>query len=108
MFRIVQVWGCFSFNGVRSLYRIKGSLKKKQYHSTLQRHAIPSGKRLCGRGFTLVQENDPKHTSILCKKYLKNKENQGELKLMAFSPQHPDVNPIKHLCDELKREKVKH
>ena len=56
----IQVWGCFSFSGVGSFYRIKGILEKKQYHSILQRHAVPFGKRLCGRGFTLVQDNDPK------------------------------------------------
>ena len=92
----IQVWGCFSFSGVGSLYRIKGILENKQYHSILQSHAIPAGKRLCGRGFTLVQDIDPKHSSKFCKKYLKNKATQGELKPMDFPPQSPDVKPIEH------------
>ena len=70
----IQVWGCFSKNGVGDLYKIENKLEKKQYHSILQRHAIPSGLRLCGRGFILLQDNDPKHTSHLCKNYLKRKE----------------------------------
>ena len=68
----IQVCGCFSFNGVGSLYRIRGNLEKKQHHSILQRHALPSGRRLFGRRFTLVQDNDPKHSSNLRKDYLKN------------------------------------
>ena len=70
-----------------------------------KRHAIPAGKRLCGREFTLVQDNDPKHSSTLCKKYLKKKETQGELKLMNFSLQSPDVNPIGHFMESLKDSK---
>ena len=35
----IHVWGCFSFNGVGDLYRVKGNLDKKQYHSILQRRA---------------------------------------------------------------------
>ena len=70
----IQVWGCFSYNGVDDLYKIIKTEEKKQYHSILQRYAIPSGLRLCGKGFVLLPYNDPKHTSHLCKNYLKRKE----------------------------------
>ena len=44
----IQVWGCFSYNGIGNLYKINDTLTKEKYHSILQWHAIPSGIRLCG------------------------------------------------------------
>ena len=35
----IQVWGCFSYNGVGDLYRINDILTKEKYHFILQRHA---------------------------------------------------------------------
>jgi len=61
------------------LYQIKtGIMNKEMYHSILVHQAIPAGKRLIGRGFVLMQDNDPKHTAIMNKEYLKRKEYAGK------------------------------
>ena len=53
-------------------------------------------------GFVLLQDNDSKHTSHLCKRDLKRKE-KGDLVVMNFPPQSPHLNPMENLWDQLKR-----
>uniref|UniRef100_A0A3Q2TF54 Uncharacterized protein n=1 Tax=Fundulus heteroclitus TaxID=8078 RepID=A0A3Q2TF54_FUNHE len=62
-----MVWGCFGAGKVADLSRVKGILNKESYQSILQRHAVPSGQRLIGANFIVQQDNDPEHTSRLCR-----------------------------------------
>ena len=57
----------------------QGTLYQHGHHSILQQYAIPSGLGLVGLSFVFQQDNDPKHTSRLCKGYLTNKESDGVL-----------------------------
>ncbi|KAL7852392.1 hypothetical protein SRHO_G00181770 [Serrasalmus rhombeus] len=87
-----MVWGCFAGDTVGDLFKIEGILNQHGYHSILQWHGIPSGWRLVGPSFIFQQDNDPKHTSRLCKGYLTKKESDGVLRQMTWPPQSPDLN----------------
>lgn len=61
------VWGCFSGQSIGDIKRIDGIMDKKMYHQILIRHGVQSGLRLVSQRFVYKQDNDPKHTSKLCK-----------------------------------------
>jgi len=46
-----MVWGCFAGEKVGNLVKIEGIMDQRKYHSILQFHAFPCGKKIVDRGF---------------------------------------------------------
>jgi transposase len=90
----IMVWGCFSWNGVGDLYRINGIMKAENYKQILIHYMRPSAAKLFqDNNYIFQQDNDPKHTANVIKKYLSN----HEIQCLQWLAQSTDLNPIENL-----------
>ena len=92
----IMVWECMAATEVGNLVFIETTMKKEDYISIIQENVTPSIEKLGLRGNWMVQQdNDPKHSSKIVKIWLLYRTP----KVLDYSPQSPDLNPIELLWE---------
>ena len=76
----IMFWGCFSANGPGNLVKVDGIMRKEDYVKILEENIWQSAEKLgLGQHWTFQQDNDPKHTAKVVKKwFLENDVNVAQ------------------------------
>ena len=73
-----QTWGCFAAGGTGALHNIDGFMREENYVDILKQHLKTSFRKLnLGRKWVFQMDNDPKHTSKVVAKWLKDNKGIG-------------------------------
>ncbi|GBN55407.1 Transposable element Tc1 transposase [Araneus ventricosus] len=95
----VLVWGCMSALGLDNLIFIDGIMNHAHYLNILRDNLKLSAENLGIRNnFVFYQDNNPKHTALNVRLWCLYNCPQN----LKTPPQSLDLNPMEHICRELK------
>lgn len=88
-----MVWSCFFWNGVGPIHKIDGILDKEKYVDILNNVMLPWAEENLPVIWKFQQDNDPKHTAKVTKKFLED----NSINVLEWPSSSPGLNPIEHL-----------
>ena len=83
-----MLWGYFSSSGTENLVKVQGIIRKEDYIRILDENVKkPAEKLQLGHNWKYQQDNDPKHTAKVVKKWFKD----YDINVLEWPSQSPDL-----------------
>uniref|UniRef100_A0A914V505 Transposase n=1 Tax=Plectus sambesii TaxID=2011161 RepID=A0A914V505_9BILA len=100
----VMAWACFSAIGTGPIHRIQGIMTAKDYEKIIEEVLKPYPEDVLPLNWIYQQNNDPKHRARIVQQWFMT----NQIRVLDWSSQSPDLNPIKNLCSFIQKEVQKH